>query len=101
MTPDIARELINMYAKRKTLEGFSFSPDSYLQTELEASFMYEDTEDTSIDLDEWFHDPDTPFVIYDATGMEQWRSGSCRALPRRRGSGRLDARQAKGESTYI
>ncbi len=42
---DIARELINMYAKRKTLEGFSFSPDSYLQTELEASFMYEDTED--------------------------------------------------------
>ncbi len=42
---DIARELISMYAKRKTLEGFSFSPDSYLQTELEASFMYEDTED--------------------------------------------------------
>ena len=42
---DIARELINMYARRKTLEGFSFSPDSYLQTELEASFMYEDTED--------------------------------------------------------
>ncbi len=42
---DIARELIHMYAKRKTMEGFSFSPDSYLQTELEASFMYEDTED--------------------------------------------------------
>jgi transcription-repair coupling factor (superfamily II helicase) len=42
---DIARELINMYAKRKTMQGFSFSPDSYLQTELEASFMYEDTED--------------------------------------------------------
>jgi transcription-repair coupling factor (superfamily II helicase) len=42
---DIARELINLYARRKTLEGFSFSPDSYLQTELEASFMYEDTED--------------------------------------------------------
>ncbi len=42
---DIARELINMYAKRKKLKGFSFSPDSYLQTELEASFMYEDTED--------------------------------------------------------
>jgi transcription-repair coupling factor (superfamily II helicase) len=42
---DIARELISMYAKRKTLEGYSFSPDSYLQTELEASFIYEDTED--------------------------------------------------------
>lgn len=42
---DIARELINMYARRKTLEGYSFSPDSYLQTELEASFLYEDTED--------------------------------------------------------
>ena len=42
---DIARELINMYARRRTLKGFSFSPDSYLQTELEASFMYEDTED--------------------------------------------------------
>jgi len=42
---DIARELINMYARRRTLEGYSFSPDSYLQTELEASFMYEDTED--------------------------------------------------------
>lgn len=42
---DIARELIDLYARRKTLEGFSFSPDSYLQTELEASFMYDDTED--------------------------------------------------------
>lgn len=42
---DIARELISIYAKRKTIEGFSFSPDSYLQTELEASFVYEDTED--------------------------------------------------------
>jgi transcription-repair coupling factor (superfamily II helicase) len=42
---DIARELINLYARRKTLEGFPYSPDSYLQTELEASFMYEDTDD--------------------------------------------------------
>jgi transcription-repair coupling factor (superfamily II helicase) len=42
---DIARELIALYAKRKTQKGFSYSPDSYLQTELEASFMYEDTED--------------------------------------------------------
>lgn len=42
---DIARELIALYAKRKATEGFAFSPDSYLQTELEASFLYEDTPD--------------------------------------------------------
>jgi transcription-repair coupling factor (superfamily II helicase) len=42
---DIARELINLYAMRKAREGFRFSPDSYLQKELESSFMYEDTED--------------------------------------------------------
>jgi transcription-repair coupling factor (superfamily II helicase) len=42
---DIAKELIELYAKRKTSEGFSFSPDTYLQTELEASFIYEDTPD--------------------------------------------------------
>ncbi len=42
---DIARDLIRLYAKRKAAEGFSFSPDTYLQTELEASFFYEDTPD--------------------------------------------------------
>ena len=42
---DIARELIALYAKRKQEPGFAFSPDSYLQTELEASFIYEDTPD--------------------------------------------------------
>lgn len=42
---DIARELIALYAKRKASQGFAFSPDSYLQTELEASFLYEDTPD--------------------------------------------------------
>jgi transcription-repair coupling factor (superfamily II helicase) len=42
---DIARELIALYAKRLAETGFSFSPDSYLQTELEASFIYEDTPD--------------------------------------------------------
>ncbi len=41
----IARELIALYAKRKAGGGFAFSPDSYLQTELEASFKYEDTPD--------------------------------------------------------
>jgi len=42
---DIAGELIKLYAKRKGAPGFAFSPDGYLQTELEASFIYEDTPD--------------------------------------------------------
>ncbi len=42
---DIAKDLIQLYAKRKASPGFAFSPDSYLQTELEASFIYEDTPD--------------------------------------------------------
>ncbi|MBU1717951.1 MAG: DEAD/DEAH box helicase, partial [Bacteroidetes bacterium] len=42
---DIARELIILYAKRKKQTGFGFSPDSYLNHELEASFIYEDTPD--------------------------------------------------------
>ena len=41
----IAFDLIKLYAQRKTAKGFSFSPDSYLQNELEASFIYEDTPD--------------------------------------------------------
>ena len=42
---DIARELIKLYAQRKASGGFAFSADSYLQHELEASFIYEDTPD--------------------------------------------------------
>lgn len=42
---DIARDLIKLYAKRKSEKGFSFSADTYWQKELEASFMYEDTPD--------------------------------------------------------
>lgn len=42
---DIAKDLIALYAKRKTQKGFACSPDSYLQNELEASFIYEDTPD--------------------------------------------------------
>ena len=42
---DIAKDLIQLYAKRKASKGFAFSPDSYLQEELESSFMYEDTPD--------------------------------------------------------
>ena len=42
---DIARELIKLYAERKRTPGFQYSPDNYLQNELEASFIYEDTPD--------------------------------------------------------
>lgn len=42
---DIAKELIGLYARRKASKGFAFSADSYLQEELESSFMYEDTPD--------------------------------------------------------
>jgi transcription-repair coupling factor (superfamily II helicase) len=42
---DIARELIALYARRRASEGFAFAPDTYLQEELEASFIYEDTPD--------------------------------------------------------
>ena len=42
---DIAKDLIQLYAKRKSSKGFAYSPDSYLQQELESSFMYEDTPD--------------------------------------------------------
>ncbi len=42
---DIAKDLIQLYAKRMSAPGFSFSPDTYLQNELEASFIWEDTPD--------------------------------------------------------
>ncbi len=42
---DIAKELIQLYAKRRASTGFAFSADTYLQEELESSFMYEDTPD--------------------------------------------------------
>ena len=42
---DIARDLIRLYSQRKQEKGFSFSPDSFMQHELEASFVYEDTPD--------------------------------------------------------
>ena len=42
---DISRQLIALYARRKASKGFAFTPDSYLQYELEASFQYEDTPD--------------------------------------------------------
>ena len=42
---DIAKDLIKLYAQRKSVKGFAFSADTYLQQELESSFMYEDTPD--------------------------------------------------------
>ena len=42
---DIARDLILLYSKRKQEKGFAYSPDSFMQHELEASFIYEDTPD--------------------------------------------------------
>ena len=42
---DIARDLIKLYAARRDEKGFAYSPDSYMQHELEASFIYEDTPD--------------------------------------------------------
>ena len=42
---DIARDLIKLYAKRRHEKGFAFSPDNFMQHELEASFIYEDTPD--------------------------------------------------------
>lgn len=44
---EIAFDLIKLYAQRKAQQGFAFTPDTYLQTELEASFIYEDTPDQS------------------------------------------------------
>ena len=42
---DIARDLIKLYAKRREEKGFAFSADTYMQNEMEASFLYEDTPD--------------------------------------------------------
>ncbi len=45
---DIAKDLISLYAKRKASAGFAFEEDSYLQAELETSFIYEDTPDQAL-----------------------------------------------------
>ncbi len=45
---DIAKDLINLYAKRKSAQGYAFPEDDYLQAELESSFMYQDTPDQSL-----------------------------------------------------
>ena len=57
---DIARDLIKLYADRKESSGFSFSPDSYLQHELEASFMYEETPDQLLAMEAVKRDMESP-----------------------------------------
>lgn len=57
---DIARDLILLYAKRKAQSGYSFSPDNYMMTELEASFMYEDTPDQAKAIEDVKRDLQSP-----------------------------------------
>ncbi|MFN3839285.1 MAG: transcription-repair coupling factor [Cyclobacteriaceae bacterium] len=57
---DIAKELIELYAKRKTAPGFAFSPDSYLQAELESSFLFEDTPDQARATEDVKRDMEAP-----------------------------------------
>ncbi len=60
---DIARDLIKLYATRKQQQGFRFSPDSYLQHELEASFIYEDTPDQAKATLDIKHDMESPMPM--------------------------------------
>ncbi len=57
---DIAKDLIKLYAKRKAEKGFQFHPDTYLQTELEASFLYEDTPDQAKATEDFKKDMESP-----------------------------------------
>lgn len=57
---DIARELIELYAKRKSSPGYSYSRDGYLQAELESSFIYEDTPDQARATDDVKRDMELP-----------------------------------------
>lgn len=57
---DIARDLIRLYAARREEKGFSFSPDSYMQHELEAGFIYEETPDQLKAVEAVKHDMEQP-----------------------------------------
>lgn len=57
---EIATDLIKLYAKRKASEGFAHSPDNYLQTELESSFIFEDTPDQSKATEDVKRDMESP-----------------------------------------
>ncbi|MFK8101779.1 MAG: transcription-repair coupling factor [Saprospiraceae bacterium] len=60
---DIAKELIKLYAKRKASKGHAFPPDGYLQNELEASFIYEDTPDQFKATNEVKEDMQKPYPM--------------------------------------
>lgn len=57
---DIAKDLIELYAKRKSISGYAFSQDSFLQAELESSFIYEDTPDQAKSTADVKHDMQQP-----------------------------------------
>ncbi len=57
---EIARDLIKLYATRKQQQGFAYSPDGYMQHELEASFLYEDTPDQAKATADVKHDMESP-----------------------------------------
>lgn len=57
---DIARDLIKLYAQRRHVRGFAFSADNYMQHELEASFLYEDTPDQLKSTQQVKHDMESP-----------------------------------------
>lgn len=57
---EIAFDLIKLYAQRKAQQGFQHTPDNYMQTELEASFIYEDTPDQSKATNDVKHDMELP-----------------------------------------
>ncbi|MBK6834454.1 MAG: transcription-repair coupling factor [Bacteroidetes bacterium] len=60
---EIAFDLIKLYAKRKSLKGFAFSKDNYLQNELEASFIYEDTPDQYKSTNDVKKDMEKPYPM--------------------------------------
>ena len=60
---DIARDLIQLYATRKQQKGFAYMPDGYLQHELEASFLYEDTPDQAKATLDVKHDMESPMPM--------------------------------------
>ena len=60
---EIARDLIRLYATRKQQKGFAYSPDGYMQHELEASFIYEDTPDQAKATADVKHDLESPMPM--------------------------------------
>lgn len=60
---DIAKELINLYATRKKIEGFSYQKDTTWQKEFEDAFLYEETKDQLIAIDEIKNDMERPYPM--------------------------------------